>query len=131
VPEVVAEHQVSEPEPRGLGQEERGERPPLEGRGFGQSGGVEMVVEPQGVEAELLGGSGSEQHVVVGEGDLRDVDAEVNGVRRGRGRGWGWRRGWGWGWGSGWGWGHGPARLVGDGEEPPGRRRTGCDRCDP
>ena len=55
MPEVVAQHQVAHPEPGGAGQEVRGQRPSLQGRPVGLAGAVEVVVEPQGVEAELLG----------------------------------------------------------------------------
>ena len=48
-----------------------------------------MVVDPEGVEAELLDGAGPEEHLVIREGDLWDVDAEVDVGGRGRRRGWG------------------------------------------
>jgi hypothetical protein len=38
-----------------------------------------VVVEPQGVESEVLDGASAPEDVVVGEGELRDVDAEIDG----------------------------------------------------
>ena len=73
----------------GLGQEEAGQCPPLQRRGLRQHGGVEVVVDPEGVEAELLDGAGPEEYLVIREGDLWDVDAEVDVGGRGRRRGWG------------------------------------------
>ncbi len=76
--EVVVQHEVPHPQPLGAGQKEGGRRPGLEGVAIGLPRAVEVVVEPQGVQPGGFGGEGPFEEGVGTQGDLRQVQPDLD-----------------------------------------------------
>jgi len=75
--EAAREHEVAEAHALGHRRERRCRRPRLEGGHRRQPRRVEVVHEPDGVDAEAVAGNDARAEVVPGEADLREVDADV------------------------------------------------------
>ncbi len=80
--EVVAQDQMPDAQAVGVGQQIGGEGPGLQGGQVGLAGAVEMVVEPQRVEAHFLGQPGALEDAVVAQGNLGQVEAEIHASHR-------------------------------------------------
>ena len=70
MPKLVAQHQVSDPQPFGPAQQGGGQRPALQGVDVRNPGPVHVVVEPQRADAELLTAPGPVQNLGEGEAHL-------------------------------------------------------------
>ena len=70
VPELVAQHQMSDAQSFGVTEQRGGQGPGFQGVQVRRTRAVEVVVEPQRVDAELFTSSGPVQHLGVAEADL-------------------------------------------------------------
>ncbi len=76
--EVVAQDQLPDPQARGPGKQRRRQRPRLKRRLVRLPWRVEVVIQPQGVEAEPLALQRPVEHLLEAHRDLRQVDAELD-----------------------------------------------------
>ena len=75
--ELVAQHHMSDPDTFGTAEQRGGQRPRLHRRVVRHSRRVEVVVEPDRVDAELLAAQRAMQHLLVGETHLRQIDPDL------------------------------------------------------
>ena len=81
--ELVAQHHVSDANALGAAEQCRGQGPGFHRGIVGRARTVEVVVEPQRVDAELLAAQRAMQDLVVGEAHLGQIDADL-GLAHGR-----------------------------------------------